>query len=177
MNGAKHSKSARKREHLALQALGEKLITLEPSELDKMPLDERLREAVSVARNMTSRGALRRQKQLIGKLMRDADAGPIASALESAGRRDRLDKAVFHEAEAWRDRIVAEGRSAAAEFTSMTGAAGTLFEKLLGDLDASSETDRRTAGRRIFRQVHAALQEARAHSTAEALRDGTRRKS
>lgn len=81
MTDAKPSKSAMKREYLALQKLGEELITLRESDLLGMPLDEDLLDAVMEARQMKAHGALRRQKQYIGKLMRRVDAEPIRQAL------------------------------------------------------------------------------------------------
>jgi ribosome-associated protein len=73
----KPSKSARKREYIALQKLGEELLTLKPSELDSLPLEESLLEAVLEAKQMKAHGALRRQKQYIGKLMRHIDPEPL----------------------------------------------------------------------------------------------------
>jgi len=77
----KPSKSARKREVVALQKLGETLIALKESELRQIGLDEELLAAVLDARQMKSHGALRRQKQFIGKLMRRIDPEPIRAAL------------------------------------------------------------------------------------------------
>jgi len=77
----KPSKSQRKREALALQDLGATLITLKPAQLDKMPLPEELREAVLAARQMTQRGARKRQLQYIGRLMREIEPEPIRVAL------------------------------------------------------------------------------------------------
>ena len=51
-----------------------------------MPLDEDLREAVLEARRMKTHGALKRQKQYIGKLMRHLDPEPIRTALERLRR-------------------------------------------------------------------------------------------
>jgi ribosome-associated protein len=73
----KPSKSARKREFLALQKLGEELVTMKLSDLDKLPLDDDLREAVIEAKQIKAHGALRRQKQYIGKLMRHIDPEPL----------------------------------------------------------------------------------------------------
>ena len=86
MDETKPSKSARKREYHALQKLGEELISLRDSELQSMPLDEDLREAVLEARRMKAHGALKRQKQYIGKLMRHLDPEPIRTALERLSR-------------------------------------------------------------------------------------------
>ena len=86
MDDTKPSKSARKRAYLALQKLGEELITLRESELQAMPLDEDLRDAVLEARRIKAHGALRRQKQYIGKLMGRVDPEPIREALERLRR-------------------------------------------------------------------------------------------
>jgi ribosome-associated protein len=77
----KPSKSARKREFLALQKLGEDLITLKESDLRQIGLDEDLLEAVLEARRIKSNSALRRQKQYIGKIMRNVDPEPIRTAI------------------------------------------------------------------------------------------------
>jgi ribosome-associated protein len=75
------SKSARKREAHALQKLGEELVALRAADLARLPLPESLREAIDEARRLTSRGALARQRQYIGKLMRDIDVQPILDAM------------------------------------------------------------------------------------------------
>jgi ribosome-associated protein len=83
LDDTKPSKSARKRAYLALQKLGEELITLRDSELRSLPLDEELLDAVLEAQTIKAHGALRRQKQYIGKLMgRIDDAEPIREALQ-----------------------------------------------------------------------------------------------
>lgn len=86
MTDAKPSKSARKREYLALQKLGEELLTLKDTDLEEIDLDEDLLNAVLEARRMRSHGALRRQKQYIGKLMRRVDPEPIRAALARVRR-------------------------------------------------------------------------------------------
>jgi ribosome-associated protein len=83
----KPSKSAKKREFLALQKLGEELISVKRSDLDALALDDNLMEAVSAARQIKAHGALRRQKQYIGKLMRHIDPAPIRAALEELRRK------------------------------------------------------------------------------------------
>ena len=88
MDETKPSKSARKRAYLALQQLGEELITLRDDDLETVPLDADLLEAVQEARRIRKRGALRRQKQYIGKLMgRLDDPEPIRQALDRLRRK------------------------------------------------------------------------------------------
>ena len=78
----KPSKTAKKREVLALQALGEQLIELTAEQLREMELPENLFDAITAASSIKSRGARRRQCQLVGKLMRSVDPEPIRRAIE-----------------------------------------------------------------------------------------------
>jgi ribosome-associated protein len=71
------SKSQRKRDALALQALADELVRLSPAQLDSVPLPDDLRVAVTSAREL-SRGAYRRQVRYLGRLLRDTDAAPSA---------------------------------------------------------------------------------------------------
>ncbi len=108
----KKSKSQRKREVEALQTLGERLVQLKPAELDKIPLSEALREAIDEAKRVTSRSALRRQRQYIGRLMRDADSQAIETAFNKLDQHHAHHTAAFHMLEAWRTRLVEQGDSA-----------------------------------------------------------------
>ena len=76
------SKSARKRAAHAAQALVEELIALKPHELDSLKLPEELHDAVREAQRIrNTRGGLARQRQYIGKLMREIDTAPIEAAM------------------------------------------------------------------------------------------------
>jgi ribosome-associated protein len=75
------SRSARKREAEALQRLGEQLLRLKSAELQRLELPEALLEAIAEAHRLRGRGALARQRQYIGRLMRYVDAEPIVKAL------------------------------------------------------------------------------------------------
>ena len=48
-----------------------------------LPLPEPLVEAITEARRLRSRGALGRQHQYIGKLMRDVDIDALEAALDA----------------------------------------------------------------------------------------------
>ena len=108
MTDSKPSKSARKRAQLELQKLGEQLIPLSDAELDAFTLDQRIVDAIRAARSIRSHGALRRQKQLIGKLMRDLDPEPLRAGLTALRADDLAAKRVFATAEKWRDRLLHE---------------------------------------------------------------------
>lgn len=78
------SKSARKRDAAAAQELGVRLIGLSEAELAVLPLPEALRDAIRVARGIRGRGSQSRQRQYIGRLMRDVDIAPILQEIEAA---------------------------------------------------------------------------------------------
>jgi ribosome-associated protein len=111
------SKSEIKRQMIALQKLGEELVALPDSKLDKLDLPETLRDAINAAKRITAHGGLRRQLQYIGRLMRITDAAPIAEQL-SAWRGDNAEvNAVFHRMEHLRTRLIADD-NALTEFIS-----------------------------------------------------------
>src|SRR5258708_17982188 len=78
----KPSKTELKRVMHELQALGERLIGLNPEQLAAIVLPENLHEAVEQARRITKHEARRRQLQYIGRLMRDVDPEPIREKLK-----------------------------------------------------------------------------------------------
>ena len=158
MTQAKPSKTARKREQLALQELGEQLIVLSADELHALPIDERLRDAVTEAAALRSHSALRRQKRLIGKLMRNVDATAIRRALNARDASVRRARRVFADAEAWRDRVIEDGAPAVAALRTAAGDVDTALESLLGELRATrNERTAKHLRRQIFRAIHAAL--------------------
>jgi ribosome-associated protein len=108
------SKSQRKRDALALQALADELVRLTPAQLDGVPLPAELRDAVVSAREL-SRGAYRRQVRYLGRLLRDADAEPVKRAVDSLRHASQEDKARLKRLERWRERLMEEGDAAVAE--------------------------------------------------------------
>ena len=158
MTGAKPSKSERKRQILALQELGERLIALSDSALRDLRLDEKLEKAVRDAGAMTSRGALRRQKQLIGKLMRNVDPEPIRQALARLSAEDLRAKRRFARAERWRDKLVRDGDTALAEFESESRCEDDELRQLLRDLAVTyDERHEKALRKQLFRRVHTIL--------------------
>ena len=109
------SKSQLKRDSHALQALGESLIALPPKKLQTISLPENLQSAIQEAQKIKSHGALKRQRQYIGKLMRNIDAEPIQQALDKLENRDAQGTAQLHRLEKWRGRLLGEGDIALSE--------------------------------------------------------------
>jgi ribosome-associated protein len=100
------SKTQRKREMHALQALGARLAALNTAQLASIELPEGLREAIVEAQRIRSREARRRQLQYIGRLMREIDPAPIRAQLEVWDGRSRSATAAHHRAERWRERLL-----------------------------------------------------------------------
>jgi ribosome-associated protein len=113
------SKSARKRAAHAAQDLGEELIRMRDTELDALGLPEPLTDAIREARRIRSRAAGARQRQYIGKLMREIDPAPIRAALAARSERDALETQHFKRAEGWRERLIAEGDAALGELAHL----------------------------------------------------------
>ncbi|MGD2074290.1 MAG: ribosome biogenesis factor YjgA [Gammaproteobacteria bacterium] len=107
------SKSQRKRDAQALQQLGTELLSIPASDWHLLGLPDRLISALEEAGRIRARGARKRQLQYIGKLMRDIDPEPIRRHFESLRLRRREQAHLHHQLEAWRDRLVEEGDSAA----------------------------------------------------------------
>ena len=100
------SKTQRKRDMHALQALGEALVALTPQRLALIPLDDRLRAEIEETQRITSHEGRRRQLQFVGKLMREADGEAIQAALDRINDGHRSATALFHQAETWRTRLL-----------------------------------------------------------------------
>lgn len=113
--GGRPSKSARKRAAHAAQDLGVALVQLREAQLEALDLPEALKEAIREARRISARGGGARQRQYIGKLMRDIDPEPIRAALAVRSEQDARETERFKRVESWRERLIGEGAPALAE--------------------------------------------------------------
>lgn len=100
------SKSQIKRECDALQKLGEELVALKTQELEQMQMPAKLADAVHTARKMHARSGLKRQKQYIGKIMREIDSNTIRRQLHQIRHRHDINNAAFKKTENWRDKLI-----------------------------------------------------------------------
>ena len=149
------SRSRLKREAEALQALGLELVKLNASQLAEIPMPERLHDAVMEARRIKSHGALRRQMQFVGRVMREIEAEPIQQALERLRNRDRAAASRFHQLERWRDRLIDEGDKALAEwFDEHPESDRQHMRQLVRNAAKEKKTGKPAgAGRALFRYV------------------------
>ena len=156
--GGRPSKSARKREAAAAQGLGTKLIELKESDLRALNLDEKLLDAILLAKRITSRGGLARQRQFIGKLMRDIDPAPIEAALSAESRVSAMDAEKHKRIEAWRERLLTEGPKALDDLLKSRPDADRKALQALITKATSERVDsgsREGASRELFRSVRA----------------------
>jgi len=160
--GGRPSKSARKREATAAQDLGTTLISLRETELQALSLPEPLLDAIHEAQRLTHRGALARQRQYIGKLMRELDPEPIRELLASRDKRTAEDAERFRRVEAWRSRLLGEGESALDDLMQWYGDIDR-SEWARRVMMARQERDRLeggtgTASRELFRALRSLLE-------------------
>ena len=100
-----------KRASTELQKLGEDLLTLRTDLMARLDLSEQLVDAEAEAKRITNFEGKRRQMQYIGKLMRgldDEQLGAVHAALNEQLNGSAEDNLRLHQAESWRERMVAD---------------------------------------------------------------------
>lgn len=102
------SKSEIKRDSEHLKKLGAALIELTAQNLEKIPLDETLKDAIKAAQTFKLE-ARRRQIQYIGKLLRNRDPEPIQEALDKVENRHNQQQALLHKLELVREQLLEQG--------------------------------------------------------------------
>ena len=100
------SKTQIKNEMNERQALGMQLTKLAPDTLKKIGLSEELLEAVLFYKKITANGALKRQAQFIGRLMRDTDPEPILAYLNNLKGDNAEHNAAMQRLELLRERLI-----------------------------------------------------------------------
>jgi ribosome-associated protein len=102
------SRTKKKEQVEELQKLGAALIALPPVTLDVLGLPAELLAAVRDAQRFTSHGALRRQVQFIGKVMRKIDPEPVRAAVAAIAGSSAAARAGQKRLEQWRERLIAD---------------------------------------------------------------------
>ena len=106
------SRTRRKLDDQALQVLGKALVDVSEDQLAQLDLPERLREAIMHARDISKFGALRRQMQYIGRLMREeGDAETIRERLDAWNGVSVEETARLHLIERWRLKLLKDDKA------------------------------------------------------------------
>jgi len=126
------------------------LMKLGASDLDKLDVDDELREAIVRARNVTSHNARRRAERTLAGDLRRFDLAELDDQLENLSE-GTAEVQQFHLAERWRTTMIEQGVTAAATFP------GGVDDQLRGLIEAA-QRERATglprgAGRLLFRRI------------------------
>jgi ribosome-associated protein len=173
------SKTDLKRESTELQKLGEALLTLRADLMQGLSLPEKLADAVEHAQRITNFEGKRRQMQFIGKLMRGLDPEAlqaIRDALEAQRRGSAHDALSLHQAEHWRDDLIARDEAfeqwLAAHPTTDTQQLRALIRQARKDVQPDAESISKglaprhgRAYREIFQLVKDELSGVNAHAS------------
>ena len=106
------SKSARKREIVALQELAEQMVALSDSELQRLGVDESLRLEIRQVRSIRPSGARNRQLKHCVKYLDSQDLSTVRAYLADQHSQRIAANRQLHQIERWRDRLIEEGDSA-----------------------------------------------------------------
>lgn len=151
------SRSQRKRDVEALQDLGRDLTQLSKDQLKKMDLPDDLRDALIEYKRITSHGAMRRQMQFIGKVMRDVDPEPITEQLAALRGESNAAKAEFHALERWRERLLADDEAATQWLADHPGADAQRLRQLIRNARKEAEQGKPPkSSRELFRLLREA---------------------
>ena len=154
------SKSQKKRDADTLQKIGVQLIALSLAKLNTLHLPDNLMRAIVEAKLLRSHGAIRRQAQLIGKLMRTADNEIILANYAQLCAEANATTAEFHDAEAWRTRLVHDGKDALTEFidTYPSTDVQQLRQLIKKAVDESQKEQHTGATKALFRYLRSCLE-------------------
>lgn len=153
------SKSQRKRDHAALQRLGDELAALPAARFAALALDERTREEIARVRRMDASGARQRQLRLIAQLLEDEDIDALRRATDDdrAGHAARVRSE--QAADALRRDFIAQGEPAlsAAGLDPDAATREQLLAARATALQHHDEARARGAARAIYRLLLQAL--------------------
>lgn len=113
------SRSELRREALGVFELALRLMEQDAARITQLPMSEELQELVLQSKRITAQIARKRQAQYLAKKLRredDAVLHDIRAALDHDKADGRRAAQSLHRVEHWRDRLVADGDTALAEF-------------------------------------------------------------
>ncbi|QNR98488.1 ribosome-associated protein [Stenotrophomonas sp. 169] len=133
--GEFHDKSRKQKRNDALDvlALGEKLVSLTPAQLARLPVPEDLLPHIAECKRITAHIAHKRQLAFLAKHMRreeESALDAIREALDANSDTGRREVAMMHRAEDWREKLMNDGDAA--------------LSKLLGEYPQADRQELRT---------------------------------
>jgi len=166
------SKSQVKREAHEAQRIGVSLAELDATALDRLPISDRLREAVEELQQIRSHGAGKRQRQYIGRLMREEDIDAIEAGLRLLDPNSPENQRLQMQAEAWREALIHENDA----ITRFIDDFPTVDVQQLRQLQRNARTEAKReeygkATRALFQAVRAEIAAARDTNQSQGTSD------
>ena len=161
------SRTQQRIEALEIRGLAEKLVALPAAQLARLPIPEELMPHIVETQRITSHIAHKRQLQFLAKQMRreeDEVLEAIRDAMDEGGEAARRETALLHQAEQWRDRLLADGDDALAALLEEFPAADRqkLRQLVRNAVDEKTKNKPPRAFRDLFREVRELLADASA---------------
>lgn len=154
------SRAQQRRDALDVLALAQTLGELTETALRKLPVPEHFLPHFEQLRRISAHGARKRQHAYIAKQLRgeeDETLEAIRDALSAGGESARQETALLHRAEAWRDRLLAEGDDALAELLDAHPAVDR--QQLRQLIRNTQEERKRNKPPRAFRELFRVLRD------------------
>jgi ribosome-associated protein len=106
------SKSEIKRELAGLQRLAERLLSVGPTQWQRMGFGPKMMEALEESARVKGNNAMRRHIRRLGKLLRDEDSERVSALFADIDNLQRAENDRFHRLEQWRERLLQGGDAA-----------------------------------------------------------------
>ena len=156
------SRTQQRIEALEIRNLAEKLVALPAAQLARLPIPEELMPHIVETQRITSHIAHKRQLQFLAKQMRreeDEVLEAIRDAMDEGGEAARRETALLHQAEQWRDRLLADGDDALAALLEEfpTADRQKLRQLVRNAVDEKTKNKPPRAFRELFREVRELL--------------------
>ena len=153
------SRTQQRGEALEIRSLAEKLVALPAAQLARLPIPEELMPHIVETQRITSHIAHKRQLQFLAKQMRreeDEVLEAIRDAMDEGGEAARRETALLHQAEQWRDRLLADGDDALAALLEEfpTADRQKLRQLVRNATDERAKNKPPRAFRELYRAVH-----------------------
>ncbi len=149
------SKSQIKREMEELQVLGEKLMTLNHSQLEKVPLDDVMMAAIEESKRIKSHEARRRHAQYVGRLMRKKNHEEIRIAVSRLDSSSEEFARFNQQIERWRERLMND-KDALSDFINQFPSTNIQHLRQLvrnATQEANKKPDINTARKKLFQEL------------------------
>lgn len=110
------SRTEQKKSMQQYVTIGQQLLELSDQQLDTIPLNADIIDALQVAKKINVGNALKRQLSFLAKLIRKNKPEAIQAALDNQAQKNKQYDQISQKAERWRDRLLAEENEALSEF-------------------------------------------------------------